>query len=87
MPVKSQPGSQTQRLAIALGTTVPNMVKTYAEKQANPVAPKVVETGPVKEVILKGADADVRRLPIPTHNELDGGPYITSGSLVSGESV
>src|SRR5438874_4131291 len=81
LPVVVNLTATYERLAIALGTTVPNMVKTYAEQQANPVAPKEVETGPVKEVILKGADADLRRLPIPTHNKLDGGPCITSGSL------
>ncbi len=72
-----------ERLAMALGTTVEDMVEVYAEKQASPIPPKVVETGPVKEVILTGSDANVSRLPIPTHNALDGGPYITSGSLVA----
>ncbi len=72
-----------ERLAMALGATVEDMVEVYAEKQASPIPPKVVETGPVKEVILTGSEADLRKLPIPTHNALDGGPYITSGSLVA----
>ena len=75
-----------ERLALALGTTVERMVDVYAEKQASPIPPVVVESGPVKEVVLRGADADLSRLPIPTHNALDGGPYITSGSLVTRDS-
>lgn len=71
------------RLALALGTTVQDMVTTYAERQANPIPPKIVESGPVKELIWTGADADLRRLPIPTHNALDGGPYLTGASLVA----
>lgn len=71
------------RLALALGVPVEDMVTTYAERQSNPIPPKIVETGPVKEMIWTGADADLRRLPIPTHNALDGGPYLTGASLVA----
>ena len=56
---------------------------TYAEKQAHPVPPVVVDTGPVKEVIWTGAEADLTRLPIPTHNALDGGPYLTGAALTA----
>ena len=71
------------RLAIALGTTVQEMVPTYAERQAHPVPPVVVDTGPVQEVVWTGPDADLTRLPIPTHNALDGGPYLTGACLVA----
>ena len=30
-----------------------------------------------------GLEADLRRLPIPRHNALDGGPYLTGASLVA----
>jgi 2,5-furandicarboxylate decarboxylase 1 len=39
---------------------------------------RLMETGPVKEVIWHGDDADLRRLPVAIHSELDGGPYIGS---------
>src|SRR4051794_37306263 len=62
------------RLAMALGTDVHGMVASYAERQGQPIPPKIVTKAPVKEVIWTGEDADLSRLPIPTHNELDGGP-------------
>src|SRR6185295_18562696 len=31
----------------------------------NPIPPVIVKTGPCKEVILKGADIDLTKLPIP----------------------
>lgn len=70
-----------ERLALALGTTVADMVRVYGERQAKPVLPRVVNDGPVKQIILKGEKARLSALPIPTHNELDAGPYITAGVL------
>ncbi|WP_342741644.1 UbiD family decarboxylase [Alicyclobacillus macrosporangiidus] len=40
------------------------------------------EEAPVKEVVIGEADVDLSYLPIPTHNELDGGPYLTAGVMV-----
>ena len=71
------------RLALALGTDVRHMVQHYAEKQSHPIPPQVVQDAPVKEVIWTGPDADLTRLPIPTHNALDGGPYLTGAMLVA----
>src|SRR3954452_24919143 len=45
-----------ERLALALGTTVAEMVPTYAARQGKPIPPVVVETGPGKEVVFTGAD-------------------------------
>jgi 2,5-furandicarboxylate decarboxylase 1 len=45
--------------------------------KANPVSPVTVETGPVKDVVIQGADVDLSRLPVPTFFELDSGPFIT----------
>jgi UbiD family decarboxylase len=38
---------------------------------------------PIKQVVKTGDDADMFELPIPTHQELDGGPYIHGGSVVT----
>lgn len=44
------------------------------------IKPKVVKDGPVKEVILKGDDVDVTRLPVHVHSSSDRNcPYIGSG--------
>jgi 2,5-furandicarboxylate decarboxylase 1 len=83
LPVVINLTATYERLALALGTTVQEMVPTYAERQAHPIPARVVDTGPVKEVIWTGAEADLTRLPIPTHNALDGGPYLTGASLVA----
>jgi 4-hydroxy-3-polyprenylbenzoate decarboxylase len=52
------------------------------------VAPKVVESGPVKENILKGDAVDLLSFPVPFWNRVDGGRYIlTYAGIVSQDPV
>ncbi|HMD90291.1 MAG TPA: UbiD family decarboxylase, partial [Anaerolineaceae bacterium] len=46
-------------------------------------APRSAETAPWKQNVIKGADIDLYKLPIPTHGAHDGGPFITAGVTVS----
>ena len=48
-------------------------------KTAKPIKPKVVETGPCKEVKIVGDDIDLTYLPLPFTAEFEGPPFITSG--------
>jgi len=45
--------------------------------KANPIDPVTIETGPVKENIIRGDAVDLHDLPVPTFFELDSGPFIT----------
>ena len=69
------------RLAVALETTLQELVPTFGDRMTRPVAAREVprEAAPVKEQVWTGDDVDLGRLPLLTHNELDGGPYVTSG--------
>lgn len=49
--------------------------------QQQPVAPVVVRRGPVNEVTEDKVDLSV--LPVPTHAELDGGPYFDAGVVIT----
>ena len=72
----------TQKLlALAFGADDDErkLVERYLEVDQKRVKPKLVGTGPVKEVILKGKDVDLTKLPIPTYCERDAGPYLTAG--------
>jgi 2,5-furandicarboxylate decarboxylase 1 len=46
------------------------------------IAPRIVDSGPVQEVVLRGEEADASTLPISRHFEADAGRYIGSGILV-----
>ena len=69
-----------ERLALAIDSDVRGMVEEFARRENSPVPVKRVDRAqaPVKEVVWKGADADVTKLPILHHQELDSGKYITS---------
>ena len=41
-----------------------------------------VASGPVKEVVWTGDDADMTKLPVPWHSDTDGAAYITAGHLI-----
>ena len=84
LPVIINLTASYERLALALGTTVANMVPGFANRPATKIPPKVVDKSeaPVKQVILMGNEAKLSLLPIPTHNEHDASPYITSGTLI-----
>lgn len=73
-----------ERVGLFLDCNVEDIPKVYGERLRKPIAPRIVERkdAPVKEVVISGSDVDLSYLPIPTHNELDGGRYLTAGVMV-----
>jgi len=49
--------------------------------QQQPVAPVVVDSGPVLQVSEK--TVDLTKLPVPVHAEKDGGPYFDAGVVIA----
>ncbi|MFC2013347.1 UbiD family decarboxylase [Chloroflexota bacterium] len=43
------------------------------------VKPVLVSSGMVKDIIIKGDDIDLTKLPVPTFGEQDSTPYLTAG--------
>jgi 2,5-furandicarboxylate decarboxylase 1 len=71
-----------ERMALALGVGVDTLTRSSSIGQGRPPhspVPVTRDIAPVQEVVLSGDDVDLTRLPIPTHNELDGGPFVTAG--------
>lgn len=66
--------------ALALGCEPKEVVKELVRRYQKGLVPfKVVSDGPCKEVILKGEDVDLGRLPVIQHSEKDGGRTIGAG--------
>jgi 2,5-furandicarboxylate decarboxylase 1 len=71
--------STIKRLGIGIGVPEGEVMNRITEAMNAPVKPVTVKHSPVKEKVFE-KDADLLRvLPIPTHSELDGGPYISGG--------
>lgn len=71
------------RFALALETSVENIHAEWIRRIARPLPPRRVATGSCKENIRTGDAADVLKFPIPVWNELDAGPYIDQGVLIT----
>ena len=83
LPVLINLAASYERLALVLDTEVQHLAEEYARREENRLPTKEVSEAPVKEVVLKGKDVDLGRLPIVTHNERDAGAYITAGPLIT----
>jgi 2,5-furandicarboxylate decarboxylase 1 len=81
-------GASYERLALALGaTSLEQMEKDSAERERVPIPVREIsrDKAPVKEVILKGQEADLDILPILIHNEFDAGRYVNAAAMICKE--
>lgn len=72
----------TQRLlafALEAENQYNKLLQRYLEFDQKQIEPVPVSTGPVKEIIIKGDDVDLTKLPVPIYCEHDVGPYLTAG--------
>jgi UbiD family decarboxylase len=77
-PVLTNLHASRARLALAINAAPDAMLATYLRAMEKPIPPRVVATGPVKEVVRRGADVDLRSLPQIVHHEGDGGVFLTA---------
>jgi 4-hydroxy-3-polyprenylbenzoate decarboxylase len=74
------------RLALALGLPrdVPNrdIVQYVFKKNRETLLPVMVDSGPVKEVIVRGDAIDQTEFPVPKWHYLEGGRYIHTFSAI-----
>lgn len=82
-PVAANVLAHRPRLAWAFDTSEERLVHEFKERIQRPVPPRVFEDAPYRENSVLHRDVDLRRLPVLTHFEQDGGPYVTAGLLVA----
>ncbi|MDO8690652.1 MAG: UbiD family decarboxylase [Dehalococcoidia bacterium] len=72
-----------RHFGLAFGVPKEKVVEEYARRIGQGPRPcTMVSSGPVKEVIWKGADADLTKIPVHVVWQGDGGPYIGAGLSV-----
>jgi 2,5-furandicarboxylate decarboxylase 1 len=84
MPVVSGIIRTQKRAIMSMGAS------NYAEIEAmlkkaidDPIAPKLVNASPTREVTVLGDEVDLFKLPIPMSSIYDGGPMITAGIVIA----
>jgi UbiD family decarboxylase len=68
---------------MAVESSQEEVYKQFDHGVGHPIPTRLVETGPCKDVILKGDEVDLSRIPILIHAEKDGGAFITHGIQIS----
>ena len=63
-----------RKQSIAFATPEAKLRDEIVRRLGAPIPPRIVESGPIKDVILQGEEADVGLLPIVKHAELDAAP-------------
>ena len=79
MAVVSGVINDRDRLAIAMGCAFGEIEGRVRAGLDRPIAPKTVNSGPARDILLEGDAVDLYSLPIPLFSVLDGGPMITAG--------
>ena len=82
-PIVSNLLAHRPRLALALGVPGERLVKEYSRRLKCSVPPVIKDDAPFQENTLVGEEVDLNRLPILTHFEQDGGPYLTAALVVA----
>jgi 2,5-furandicarboxylate decarboxylase 1 len=85
IPVVSGLVSDRGWMAEAMGVEPSEMLTRFQDAAENPVPWQEVSSAPAQEVVHRqGKDQlDLAKiLPLPTHNEHDGGPYIAAGIMI-----
>ena len=67
-----------RRVALLMGVPEEDLTQSFIERKVREIAPRVVEGGPVKEVIVRENIDLVALLPALTYHEKDAGPYMTA---------
>lgn len=78
-----QAPANVRHAALAFGATEETVIPLVASRMGKRIAPRMVETGPVKEVKLGKGELDLTQLPVHVAGQRDGGPVVGSGLMVS----
>ncbi len=83
MPVLANAVASRRRLAMAFGCAEADLRRELARSLERPVAPVVVDRGPVQEVIERAEEADLSTLPAYLQHDLDAAPFLSGAMDVS----
>ena len=70
-------------VAESIGVRDDELLDRFQEAARKPLPCREVESGQVQDVVHVDNIDLLKLLPIPKHNELDSGPYITAGLLIA----
>jgi UbiD family decarboxylase len=82
-PVVINAQASRRLMAMALECRSEELANKFSERQGNPIAPVEVNAAAVHEVVKIGDAADLTKVPLLTHYDVNAAPYITAGIVVA----
>jgi len=82
-PILANIFASRKTMALGACTTEKDFYQYFGECLDNLLQTEIEKTGPVQDIVWKGDDADLGRLPVPKHFVDDAGPYITAGMIAA----
>jgi 2,5-furandicarboxylate decarboxylase 1 len=82
IPVVSGLTSNRAWMADAMGVEPHELLARFQDAAEHPLPWQETAAAPVQEVVHRQVDL-LKQLPIPIHNEHDGGPYVSAGLLIA----
>lgn len=82
IPVVSGLVSDRGWMAEAMGVEPADMLARFQDAASNPTPWQEVKSAPAQETVHRAPLDLAKILPLPTHNEHDGGPYIAAGIMI-----
>jgi 2,5-furandicarboxylate decarboxylase 1 len=84
IPVVSGIIRTRERAMMAMGATEYLQIEERLKNGINnPIAPERIARSPTREIVMKGDEVDLYKLPIPMSSIYDGGPMITAGVVIA----
>lgn len=81
-PVVTNVYSTRRRIASSIDVEREKLMNKYINAIDNPISPKVVSNGPVKDIVLKDEEVNLQLLPQTVYH-IGEAPYITAGIVVA----
>jgi 2,5-furandicarboxylate decarboxylase 1 len=82
IPVVSGLVSDRGWMAEAMGVEPTEMLARFQDAASHPTPWQEVKSAPAQETVHRAPLDLAKLLPLPTHNEHDGGPYIAAGIMI-----
>lgn len=83
IPVAANLFTSRGSVAESIGATEDELLARFQDAVRNPLPCREVATGPAQDIVHTANIDLLKLLPIPKHNELDSGPYITAALLIA----
>lgn len=75
-----------RKIALSLGVRPDELWDRFSRALSEPIEPVRADDAPAREVVLRGEDADVLRLPVPVWTPgRDNAPYLSSACIVTAD--